>query len=260
MEQITPIPAFQDNYIWLIRNDAGTHAIIVDPGDAAPVKEILEKEQLTLSAILITHHHFDHIGGINELVNKYHPVVFGPANESIPSCTHSLKENETIQVEGFSQHFRVIDVPGHTLGHIAYYSDQFSPPALFCGDTLFSAGCGRLFEGTPQQMFESLQKLAALPGHTQVFCTHEYTLSNLKFAQHVEPGNKQIEKRIDEVVRLRKENLPSLPTTIDQELTINPFLRTDQSIIKQSAEAKSGCEICEPVQTFATLRTWKNDF
>lgn len=260
MEQITPIPAFQDNYIWLLRNDAGSHAIIVDPGDAAPVITALEREGLTLAAIFITHHHFDHIGGINELVAKYAAPVFGPANEQIPCRTHSLRENQVIQIEGFSQRFRIIEVPGHTLGHIAYFSEDFTPPILFCGDTLFSAGCGRLFEGSPAQMFDSLNKLAALPSQTRVCCTHEYTLSNLRFAQAVEPGNAEIEKHIDKVTQLRAINQPSLPTTIDQELTINPFLRSAELIIKQSASTKMGFEICEPVQIFATLRTWKNEF
>jgi len=260
MEQITPIPAFQDNYIWVLRNDAHSHAIIVDPGDAEVVLKLLEQEQLTLSAIFITHHHFDHVGGIDTLVKRFPVPVYGPVRESIPALTTPVAEGAEFSVPAFSQRFRVLDVPGHTLGHVAYYSEDFTSPLLFCGDTLFSAGCGRLFEGTPEQMYASLLKLAALPGNTRVCCTHEYTLSNLQFARAVEPDNPAIEQYIDSVKRLRAENRPSLPSTIDQELSINPFLRTSELTIKRSAEKKSGVQICEPTQIFATLRSWKNEF
>lgn len=260
MSEITAIPAFDDNYIWLIRNNADTHALVIDPGDAAPVIKLLDAKGLQLSAILVTHHHFDHVGGIAALVERYAPVVIGPANESIPGRTQAVTENQIVSLPHFAEKFRVIEVPGHTLGHIAYYSEDFPQPLLLCGDTLFSAGCGRLFEGTAEQMFQSLNKLAALPGNTQVFCTHEYTLSNLKFALAVEPGNKVIESYAEKVQTLRKQNLPSLPSTIEQELAINPFLRTQELIVKQSAQARTDVHLCEPVQTFATLRQWKNEF
>lgn len=252
--QIFPIPAFEDNYFWTLAE--GTQAVVVDPGDAAPVLRALEARQLSLAAILITHWHPDHIGGIDELRRHFDVPVIGPAAEArrIPGLTRLVKDEERVEVLG--TRFQVIAVPGHTLGHIAYYA----PGLLFCGDTLFSAGCGRLFEGTPAQMHHSLSRLAALPGETLVYCTHEYTLANLAFARTVEPDNPAIANQLLRVRAMRGQQEPSLPTTLALEKEINPFLRTGVPAVAQAARQWSGGSLPDGVAVFTALRSWKDQF
>lgn len=254
--KLEPLPAFTDNYIWIVHD--GHSAIVVDPGDAQPVFEVIGRLNLKLAAILVTHHHADHIGGLDELRNATAAVVYGPAGENIPEPLVRLSAGDEVHSLGLT--FKVMDVPGHTAGHIAFYSaDMDGTPLLFCGDTLFSGGCGRLFEGTPAQMLASLDQFAALPGNTRVCCTHEYTLSNLKFALAVEPENSALQKYSVLCKDKRAQGLPTLPSTIDVELQINPFLRSRQpqviaaiKNIDSSATTETG--------VFAALRQWKNDF
>lgn len=257
MIRIDALPAFTDNYLWLLQDADSQRCAVVDPGDAAPVLAWLQAHPgWQLSDILVTHHHFDHVGGIEGLKAATGARVLGPADENIPGRDLGLSDNDSIEVLGLK--FRVIAVPGHTLGHIAYY--QAEQHLLFCGDTLFAGGCGRLFEGTPQQMHESLGRLAALPGATQVYCTHEYTLSNLRFAQAVEPDNPQIAARLAEVSRWREAGRISLPSNIALELASNPFLRTAEAAVIGAAERRDGRTLAEPSAVFASLRTWKDQF
>lgn len=256
MLKIIPIPAFDDNYLWLLHD--GQRALVVDPGDATPVLQTLAELHLTLDTILVTHHHKDHTGGVDELRDTTAAKVYGPATEKIPKPYLALQEGDTAQALGLS--FRVIDVPGHTAGHIAFYTpDVNGLPLLFCGDTLFSGGCGRLFEGTPAQMLASLDKLAALPGNTVVCCTHEYTLSNLRFAMAVDTDNKDLADYQAHCVALRAENKPTLPTSIAQELLINPFLRTRQAALMSSARHFDAAAH-DDTSVFAAIRHWKNQF
>jgi hydroxyacylglutathione hydrolase len=251
--RIEPIPAFADNYIWLLVH--GAQAAVVDPGDAAPVQRVLLAQQLELAAILVTHRHGDHVGGVTELAAGGVPV-YGPAGEPIPGRTQALREGDAIEVLG--QRLQVLDVPGHTRGHIAYYSPALH--ALFCGDTLFAAGCGRLFEGTPAQMAASLAKLAALPGATRVYCAHEYTLGNLRFARAVEPDNAAVLEREARCTALRAQALPTVPSTLAEELDSNPFLRCDEPAVRSAAERIEAGAGTSAVACFAALRAWKNRF
>jgi len=249
--QIIPISAFEDNYIWLIKQ--GEKAIVVDPGDARPVIEALEKYQLTLTTILITHHHADHIDGVQPLLQRFpETVVFAPKREQF-SFPH-IKVGEGDHIDVLDLTFDVLDVPGHTLGHIAYVVQTDPGPLLFCGDTLFGAGCGRLFEGTPEQMLTSLKKLIKLPQETKVFCTHEYTLNNIQFALGVEPNNQALIERHLETEQLLAARKPSLPSTIALELATNPFLRCSYEAIKQSVNEKNASELA----VFAKLRQLRN--
>jgi hydroxyacylglutathione hydrolase len=258
--EVIPVPAFTDNYLWLLVR--GSQAVVVDPGDAAPVEKALADRGLTLVAILVTHHHPDHVGGLADLLARHPVPVYGPRREhkTIPQLTVTLGENDSVELLG--RRFEVMEMPGHTLGHIAYYSacTDLESPVLLCGDTLFCAGCGRLFEGTAEQLYTSLTRLAALPGATQVYCTHEYTMSNLFFACTVEPGNAQLAEHMDRVKALRAAGTPSLPSTIELELRINPFLRTDQPSVRAAAAAQAGREPADAVETFAILRKWKDGF
>ncbi len=256
MLNVSPIPAFNDNYIWLLNLPDSIQAVVVDPGDAEPVLRALAEQELELAAILITHHHADHIGGVDELLLHYDVPVYGPAQESIPSLTHQLNDGDIIHIEALDTHFDVLFIPGHTSGHIAYYGDE----KLFCGDTLFAAGCGRLFEGTAAQMHESLSRIASLPSDTQFYCAHEYTTANLNFARAVEPENQDIEMRINHVKQLRQENSPSVPASLATELKTNPFLRSDISSVKLAAENHVGRALNNPVDVFAAVRKWKDNF
>ena len=258
MITIIPIPAFADNYIWTLRR--GDAAVVVDPGDAAPVLAYLEREKVRLTAVLATHHHNDHVGGVPELVAKYPVPVFGPANETIPDRTRALREGDAVDVPGLGVTLRVLDIPGHTAGHIAYFGDVGDEPSLFCGDTLFAAGCGRLFEGTPQQMWASLSALAALPPATRVYCGHEYTLANLRFAQEVEPDNAALWERQAREEAKRARGAPTLPSTIGLEHATNPFLRAPVPAVRAAAERHAGRALRDDVETFAALRAWKNAF
>ena len=255
--QLLPIPAFTDNYIWLLHD--GRRALVVDPGEASGVLATLKDLGLALDTILITHHHADHTGGVAALRETTGAQVIGPVHEPMPEPLHRVGGGERVAALGLA--FEVIDVPGHTSGHIAYYTPELDGlPLLFCGDTLFSGGCGRLFEGTPAQMHHSLNRLAALPGTTRVCCTHEYTLSNLKFAQAVEPGNAELAAYARHCQQQRARNQPTLPSSIDLERRINPFLRTAEPEVVAAAQQQAPGLSADPVAVFATLREWKNVF
>ncbi|HZX25997.1 MAG TPA: hydroxyacylglutathione hydrolase [Telluria sp.] len=255
---VLALPAFTDNYVWLVHD--GTHAVVVDPGDAAPVRAALERHGLTLTAILLTHHHADHVGGVSALTAAYGCPVYGPRAEAIAGTTAPLAEGDTVDLAQPALRLRVLEVPGHTRGHIAYLGES-APPWLFCGDTLFAAGCGRLFEGTPAQMQASLARLAGLPEDTLVFCAHEYTLSNLRFAVAAEPDNPDLPGRLEDARAARAAGQPTLPSTIGLERRTNPFLRADQPGVRRTLEAAG---LAEPgasaVAAFAALRSWKDRF
>jgi hydroxyacylglutathione hydrolase len=253
MFEIIRIPAFKDNYIWLLRK--GASAVVVDPGDARPVLEVLEREGLSLTSILVTHHHADHQGGVANLLAHYPAQVFGPAMESITAITQPLRGGETICLEPLGAVFQVLAVPGHTSGHLAYYGSG----ALFCGDTLFAAGCGRLFEGTPAQMHASLLRLAALPDQTAVYCAHEYTEANLRFALTVEPGNRLLRQRVDEVAVARAKGWATVPSALALEKATNPFLRCNEPEIVASAQSRVA-QTSDALAVFTVLREWKNGF
>jgi len=258
MPEIIPIPAFADNYIWLLRN--GDVAAIVDPGDAAPVIAYLESSGITPCAILATHHHGDHVGGIPALLARWQVPVFGPAREKIPGRTQALSGGDSIEVPGIDATFEVIDVPGHTSGHIALFGEFAGGPVLFCGDTLFTGGCGRLFEGTPDQMWASLSALAALPPETRVYCGHEYTLANLRFARAVEPDNADLRAREAREQAKRARGEPTVPSTIGVERATNPFLRAHLPDVRLAVAAHAGQDMATDVESFAALREWKNKF
>ena len=258
MPSIIPIPAFRDNYIWLIRE--GSRAAVVDAGDAAPVIDYLARERLELTAIIATHHHNDHIGGNTALLARWRVPVFGPAHETIPGITHPLVEGDNANIPGVGVALDVLDIPGHTAGHIAYHGAIGKAPVVFCGDTLFAVGCGRLFEGTPEQMWSSLSKLAALPPATQVYCGHEYTLANIRFALAVEPDSAALHERQRRAQARREQGLPTLPSTIGDELETNPFLRAGIPALRKAAEKHAGRALTDVVASFAELRAWKNGF
>jgi hydroxyacylglutathione hydrolase len=251
---VVPVSAFKDNYVWTLRNDR--HAAVVDPGDARPVLEYLAREKLELAAILATHHHADHVGGIAQLVQKYRVPVYGPRNEPIATVTRPVSEGDQVSIPELGASFSVLDIPGHTRAHIAYYGAG----ALFCGDTLFACGCGRLFEGTAEQMYASLEKLRALPDDTKVYCGHEYTLANISFAQAVEPGNPALAAREQRDRRLREAGKPTLPSTLGDEKATNPFLRSREPAVIESANKYLGGRIADPAKVFAAIRAWKNEF
>ena len=254
MPTIIPIPAFVDNYIWLVRE--GSAGAVVDPGDAAPVIAYLQREGITLTAIIATHHHGDHVGGIRDLITRWPVPVYGPASEAIPGRTQALIEGDAIVVPGIGLRLSTLDIPGHTAGHIALVGQDL----VFCGDTLFAAGCGRLFEGTPAQMVASLGKLAALPDTTRIYCGHEYTVSNLRFALAVEPGSAALRDRQARAQAMRAVGVPTLPTMIAEERATNPFLRVHDPSIRAAVERHAGRALDGPVAVFAELRAWKNSF
>lgn len=256
MLKVTPVSAFSDNYLWLAHPEASGRALVVDPGDARPVMDALRTGGLALDAILVTHHHGDHVGGVAELVAATDAQVFGPAGEALPFDCHRVHGGDRVEIASLGLGFDVIDVPGHTAGHVAYHGHG----VLFCGDTLFSAGCGRLFEGTPAQMLASLDALAALPDDTRVYCAHEYTLANLRFAMNVDPENPDLQAWQHEAQLLRQGNRPTLPTTIGREKRLNPFLRARSDAVRRSAEARAGRSLPAPVDVFTEIRCWKDEF
>ena len=250
------LPAFSDNYIWMLHD--GHRAVVVDPGESAPVIEALDLHHLQLAAILVTHHHADHVGGVDELRSRLQGPVYGPRRERIPEPYVALDDGATVEALGLR--FSVIDVPGHTSGHIAYFTeDGGAAPILFCGDTLFSGGCGRLFEGTPAQMHHSLSRLGGLPGATRVCCAHEYTLSNLKFARAVEPNNHALADYTTWCEAQRAADQPTLPSSIATERLVNPFLRCAEPGVALTAQTR-GAPTTDPVAVLAALRQWKNEF
>ena len=251
---IVPIPAFDDNYLWLLHN--GSQAVVVDPGDAGPVNRYLSKHQLELSGILITHHHWDHVNGLEALQNDWNCVVYGPADQRIPGDLITVQEQDIVKLPSLGIEFAVMDTPGHTLSHISYYNDRW----LFCGDTLFSIGCGRMFEGTPDVYSQSLNKISALPPELMVYCTHEYTAANIKFALSIEPQNQGLLNKQQDVAQHRANHQPSLPVRLSDELKLNPFLRTDEpdlqrKLIEINPEVKADAVAC-----FAFLRSLKDNF
>ncbi len=258
---ILALPAFRDNYIWMIHDTRS--ALVVDPGDAAVVTAACaaggaQPQGLRLAGILVTHHHPDHTGGIAALLRQTPVPVWGPQAEDIGGVSQSVRGGDTVHVPALGLDWHVLDVPGHTLGHIAFHCASLG--VLLCGDTLFSAGCGRLFEGTAEQMLQSLDRLAALPAHTQVLCAHEYTLGNLQFARSVDADNARIEAYQAWCARQRASGMPTLPSTIGRELEVNPFLRCEQPGILAQLQQHFGRMPADRVETFAMLRQWKNDF
>ncbi len=255
MFNITPTPAFADNYIWLLKSEQNPEVAVVDPGDATPVLERLQSEQLSLGAILITHHHHDHTGGIRRLKAAFpHVRVYGPADEPIPGITHPLTEGDEVQLPWCSDSLRVFEIPGHTAGHIAYAGDGL----LFCGDTLFAGGCGRVFDGTMAQMAASLQRIAQLPEETLLYCAHEYTQDNLGFAQLVEPENQAIAARQEATRMMRSQGQPSVPSLLSLQLKTNPFLRTQNPTVIAAAEQWAKKPLSGNVALFSALRSWKD--
>lgn len=252
---VVPLRAFSDNYIWTLR-DAG-HAAVVDPGDARPVLDFLEREKLELVAILNTHHHADHVGGNARLLERYPAAeVYGPHDTRIAEVTRRLREGERFTLPHFGVQFDVFEIPGHTRSHIAFYGGGM----LFCGDTMFAAGCGKLFEGTPQQMHASLSKLAQLPDATRVYCGHEYTLSNIRFAKAAEPRNAALVEFETRAKALRERDEPTLPTDIGQEKATNPFLRVNEPAVIEAASKYAGRRLDDPAGVLGAIREWKNEF
>jgi hydroxyacylglutathione hydrolase len=255
MNNIFAIPAFSDNYIWCVHDTK--HAIVVDPGDANPVIRALEEKQLTLTSILITHHHHDHTGGIKDLVNAYPSIkVYGPKNPRIEGIDLRLTEGDSLSLSNPTLDLSVLETPGHTMDHIVFYNDEL----LFCGDTLFSAGCGRMFEGTPEVFYHSLQKLAHLPEQIKVYCTHEYTLANLAFAAHVDPENTVLQDYQSWATTQRANEQITLPSSIAEQKKINPFLRCNNKNIKQNIESFMNLSADSEVEVFAALRSCKDNF
>jgi hydroxyacylglutathione hydrolase len=257
---LLPLPAFSDNYVWMLHDDKV--AIVIDPGAPEPVLQTLDRLGIALQAILVTHHHSDHVGGVSVLRETSSAIVYGPARERIPTPFEPVQQDTCIHLPALNLSLRVLDIPGHTAGHVAYYAEPAGQaPLLFCGDALFSGGCGRVFEGTPAQMSASLQALAALPPETRICCAHEYTLSNLKFARAVEPDNPALLHHSAQCEQLRAQQQPTLPSTLGLELQINPFLRTHiAAVIKAARGFDPSIDPTDAVAVFAALREWKNKF
>ena len=254
---VRPVRAFSDNYVWLIESpNRPAQVVAVDPGEAKPVIAELKRRNLSLAAILLTHHHPDHIGGVPELLRMGDVPVIGPDDERIPLRTRTVRDQDRCELPDLGLSFEILRVPGHTLSHIAYWGHG----ALFCGDTLFSAGCGRMFEGTPSEMNASLNRLRDLPPETQVFCGHEYTATNLRFALTVEPANVAAIEYQESVQRIRATGDPSLPSTLSLEIRVNPFLRCDKPAVRAAAEAHAGKSLEDPAEVFGVLRAWKDQF
>jgi len=256
MLEAIPVPALGDNYIWLLRAGDRSSAIIVDPGDAEPVIEAIDQHGLDPRAVLITHHHGDHVDGLGEVTRRWPVPVYGPANESVKGVTDPVAGGDRVAIEALGTEFVVIDTPGHTAGHISFHGDGW----LLCGDTLFAGGCGRVFEGTHDQMHDSLQRLAALPDATRGCCGHEYTLANLAFARAVEPDNDELAAREQRARALREAGEPTVPFTLAEERQTNPFLRCHVPAVRVAAQERAGRELTSDAEVFAVLREWKNRF
>ncbi|HEV7821594.1 MAG TPA: hydroxyacylglutathione hydrolase [Burkholderiales bacterium] len=251
---VNPVRAFQDNYVWTLRT--GSNAAVVDPGEAGPVLAYLREHKLNLTAILNTHHHADHVGGNAELLEHYPVPVYGPYDDRIPTLSERVREGDKFTLPGFALELQVFEIPAHTRTHIAFYGGGM----LFCGDTLFACGCGRLFEGTPANMHAALTKLGGLPGSTKVYCGHEYTLSNIKFARAVEAGNPALVQWEQVAAALRAKDEVTLPSTLEQELAANPFMRCSEPEVAAAASKHAGKALTDPVSVLAALRDWKNNF
>ncbi len=257
MYKITAIPALQDNYIWAIHNDS--QAVVVDPGDAAPVLAFLTEQNVALTAILCTHRHHDHIGGIEKLRAVYNVPVYGRRHQQNPHISHDLQDGEQVILDAFGLTFEILAVPGHLDDHLAFFAPNAIPPILFCGDVLFGAGCGRNFEGRVAQLHDSLQRLSRLPDTTHVYCAHEYTASNLRFAQVCEPENPAVQQRINDTLQLRAANLSTVPSTIRLEKATNPFLRCTEPEIINSLQRRGLTDTSE-LAVFTALREWRDNF
>ncbi|ACJ19791.1 hydroxyacylglutathione hydrolase [Coxiella burnetii] len=253
---ILAIPALNDNYIWTIVHPQKQAAVIIDPGEAKPVLDFLKQQKLNLAAILVTHHHWDHTNGIQGILQKHPAPVYGSVESAIPFCDHPIVDGQTFSIPYAELTFNVLAIPGHTLDHVAYYADQW----VYTGDTLFAGGCGRIFEGSPDQFYHSLQKLASLDPTTRVYCGHEYTGKNLEFAETVEPDNPKLKQRIVETGQKASQNLPTLPSTLQVELDTNPFLRCHQKNIQRRVQEYCGYPLADTVAVFAALRRWKDEF
>ncbi|MCG8380358.1 MAG: hydroxyacylglutathione hydrolase [Proteobacteria bacterium] len=256
MLEIIPFPALKDNYIWLLKNKASKHIAIVDPGEAGPLLKLIKTEQLNPIAILITHHHWDHVNGIADIVEIHDIPVYSPKTESVNCSTNPVGEGDIVSLPELELEFRLLNVPGHTSGAIAYYNDKY----VFSGDTLFTAGCGRLFEGTPPQMHASLSKFKSLPDETLLYCGHEYTVANLQFAQTVEPDNPAIQERLNKARQTRKNNQSTVPATLAIEKQTNPFLRCEEPDVIQAAERYAGSKLGNSTEVFGAIREWKDNF
>ncbi|MDQ1362685.1 MAG: hydroxyacylglutathione hydrolase [Pseudomonadota bacterium] len=255
MLNITPIPAFSDNYIWMLQRSGSSAVVLVDPGETRRILRQVDEQGIRPVALLITHHHADHAGGIAQLLERFPALeVYGPASENIAGVTHPVRQDDRIDIAEMNISFQILDVPGHTRGHVAYYGEG----VLFCGDTVFACGCGRLFEGTPEQMTESLEKIAALPAATKLYCAHEYTLSNIGFARWVEPDNENLLQRDDDDMARQEKGIPTVPSTLDLELKTNPFLRYRVPAVKQAAEEFAGKKLNSDAEVFAAIRRWKD--
>jgi hydroxyacylglutathione hydrolase len=254
MITISPIPAFDDNYVWLLQVDGRSSAAAVDPGDAAPVLRELEHRNAWATAVLVTHHHGDHTGGVASLVEHGAAAVYGPARERIPALDHPVDDGATVTLDDLGIELEVMAVPGHTAGHVAYRGPGF----VLSGDALFAGGCGRIFEGTPEEMYRSLNRLAALPPETEVYCAHEYTLGNLRFALDVEPDNLALQRRFESARDRRSRDEPTVPSTIALELETNPFLRCAEPAVMRAAESRAGGRLSGPSEVFAVIREWKD--
>lgn len=256
MLEIIPLPALKDNYIWLLRNKISDHVAIVDPSEAKPVLNYINGEGLIPIAIMITHHHWDHVGGIPELSKHYNIPVYTPKTESVNGSTHPVGEGDIVKLSELDLTLNVMDVPGHTAGAVAYYDEH----RIFSGDTLFTAGCGRMFEGTPPQMHASLSKFKTLPDTTLLYCGHEYTVANLKFAAAVEPENIAIKERLELAEKARKQNQPTVPASLAEEKQTNPFLRCEEPSVIEAATHYASKTLNDPTEVFATVRNWKDNF
>lgn len=256
MQKISPIPALKDNYIWCISNPTSGYCAIVDPGESEPVLKHLKETGLTLEAILITHHHWDHTQGVDGILEHTYAPVYASAKEHVHGQTTGLSHDDELDLPHVRLEFTVLSIPGHTAGHIAFYS----PGMLFSGDTLFTAGCGKIFEGTAQQMHDSLMSLAALPDDTLVYCGHEYTEANLRFALAVEPNNEEVAKRLQKTLELREKGLPTVPATLGVEKRTNPFLRINDPNVIVAAEAHSSRRLQTPTEVLQVIREWKDHF
>ena len=254
MLSVEPIKAFTDNYIWLVSTNEGS--IVIDPGESKNIQKLIDNNTIDLKGILITHHHYDHTNGLSELVKINELEVYGPVN-NIDGINHRLNDKDKISIIGID--FDVISIPGHTLDHIGFYSANANNPILFCGDTLFAGGCGRIFEGTYEQMFHALKKITKLPTNTNIYCGHEYTLSNLKFALEADDTNKELIEEFKKVKNKINSNIPTLPTTLDKELKVNPFLRCDNINIQNKIIEKFKVSNNE-LEVFTALRKWKDNF
>ncbi len=255
MITIHPIPAFQDNYIWLILNQKN-QAIVIDPGSADPVLKYCEQNNIIITHILITHHHADHIGGVEQIINKTNASIFAPASGNYSFCHTKCSDNSSFSLDQHKIKFETITTPGHTLDHVCYHTAGH----LFCGDTLFAGGCGRIFEGTASMMLNSLNKIKALPSNTLLYCAHEYTLHNYRFAMKIEPNNQKLQQRFKEVKELRRLKKPTIPSPLQTELDTNPFLRCTEPDVIEAASRYKGQRIDDEVAVFAAIREWKDNF